>query len=73
MSQTEHELIPVPVELPGIKRREMRIEDNEDHPLEVRNLIHKEAILSRYSNAETRWYKHIVAWILYRVDTSAYD
>jgi hypothetical protein len=33
MSQLKHELIPVPVELPDIKRREMRIEDNEDHPL----------------------------------------
>jgi hypothetical protein len=63
----------VPVELPGIKRREIRIEDNEDHPLDVKSLIHKEAILSRCSNAETRWYKPIVAWALHRVDTSAHD
>ena len=51
----------MPVELPGIKIREMRVEDNEDHPLDVRNLIYKEAILSRCSDAETRWYKPIVA------------
>lgn len=41
--------------------------------LDVRNLIHKEAILSRCSNAETRWYRPIVARALYRVDTSVYD
>ena len=51
----------MPVELPDIKRREMPMEDNEDYPLDVRNLISKEAVLSRCSNAETRWHKPIVA------------
>jgi hypothetical protein len=73
MGQTKHELIPVPVELPGIKRCEMPTEDNEDHPWDVRNLIHKEAIISRCSIAETRWYKPIVARALYWMDTSAHD
>lgn len=61
MSHTKHELIPVPVELPDIKRSEMQMEDNERYPLDARNLIHKEAILSRRSNAKTQWYKPTVA------------
>ena len=61
MIQTKHELIPVPVELPGIKRREVQNEDNDYHLLDVRSLIHKEAFLSRCSNPETRWDRPIVA------------
>ena len=60
-------------EVPGLKKREMLTEYTEDHPLDARNSIHKEAILSRCSNAETRWYKPIVAWALYWVGTSAHD
>lgn len=72
-ARLKYELIPVPIELLDIRRRGMRVGDNEDHLLDVRNLIHKEAILSRCSNAETRWYRPIVARALYRVDTSVYD
>lgn len=61
------------VELLGIKRREMRVENNKDHLLDIRNLIYKEGVLSRYSNAEIWWYKFIVPWALYQVDISAHD
>jgi hypothetical protein len=37
----------------GLGRHEMLTEDNKDHPLDASNSIHKEAILSRRSNAET--------------------
>ena len=37
----------------GLKRREMPTEDGEDHPLDARNSTHKEAVLSRCSNADT--------------------
>lgn len=31
----------------------MLTEDSKDHPLDANNLVHKEIILSRHSNAET--------------------
>ena len=59
--------------VPGLKRREMPTENNEDRPLDVRNSIHKEAILSQVECQDTLWYKPIVPWTPYRVDTSAHD
>ena len=53
MMQDKTISIPRVFEVPGLKRREMSIEDNEDHQLDASYSIHKEAILSRCSNAET--------------------
>lgn len=44
--------IPWPFWVLGLKRCERSTEDNEYHPLDTRNLIHKEPILLRYSNTE---------------------
>jgi hypothetical protein len=51
----------------------MPTEDNGDHPLDARNLIHKEAILSRCPNFETDGGLAHCALGFVSVDTSAPD
>jgi hypothetical protein len=53
MKQDKTTSIPRVFEVPGLKRREISIEDNDDHQLDASYSIHKDAILSRCSNAET--------------------
>jgi hypothetical protein len=65
--------IPRSFGVPGLKRREMPTEDSEDHPLDARNSIHKEPILSRCSNTETDGSLAHYALEFVSVDTSAHD